>query len=202
MTTKRVSKPDKTSEPRVTASISTKKRHTREYLGSSDRQDEATAKKGSTTPAIFPKDVLAYVNNAGGSSIEFKDKGTPVHEISFDERLSLIQSGFSKVLLLKLKERYAFSLQTIAKILNITDRSIQNKPKGFRFTGNIAEKIFGLSDLYSYGIDIFEDRDKFRKWLDTPSPILNNKRPIELFLTQLGMQQVRQELARIDYGIY
>lgn len=150
----------------------------------------------------FPTDSLVYINKAGQASVEFNKEGTPVHEISFEEKLDVIQRGFFKEQLLELKDRYGISLKVMANILNITDRSIQNKPKRFKFTGNIAEKMLGLSEIYSYGIEVFEERDKFRKWLDTPNPVLNNKRPVELFLTQLGMQQVRQELARIDYGIY
>ena len=101
-----------------------------------------------------------------------------------------------------MKDKYGFSLDTLSKILDITDRSIQNKSKDYIFTGNVAEKIFGLSEVYSYGIEVFEERGKFIHWLATPNPILDNKKPVELLFTLLGMQQVKQELGRIDYGIF
>lgn len=180
---------------------------------SSTQREAVNYKVGSNTKASHdkgkvitktksPGDLLVYINKNGQYSIEFKKAGIPVHKISFDEKISVIQSGFLKEQLLELKERYGISLETMAKILDIADRSIQNKPLDFRFTGNVAEKILGLSDIYSYGVEVFEERDKFRKWIDTPNPVLDNKRPLELFSTQLGMQQVKQELARIDYGIY
>lgn len=95
---------------------------------------------------------------------------TPVHKISFNDKLAVIESGFTKKQLLVLKDRYGISLELLAKILNITHRTIQNKPIAFKFTGNVAEKILGLSELYSYGIEVFEDDDKFRRWLDVPNP--------------------------------
>ena len=193
--------------------VRTSKTATKSSKDSSGQREADNYKVESHTKAVhnrgkvitktkFPDDLLVYINKGEQSSIAFKKSGTPVHEISFDEKLNIIQNGFSKEQLLELKERYGISLETMAKILDIADRSIQNKSLDFRFTGNVAEKILGLSDIYSYGMEVFEERDKFRKWIDTPNPVLANKRPLELFLTQLGMQQVKQELARIDYGIY
>lgn len=195
-------KSNRVSKPTAKSSKGTSRlRGTNDYKVKSHSQ--VSYNNWNITPETkFTGDLLVYNNKGGQSSIEFKKTGIPVHEISFDEKLQVIESGFPKKQLLELKERYGISLETMAKILDIAGRSIQNKPIGFKFTGNVAEKILALSDIYSYGTEVFEERDKFIKWLDTPNPVLNNKSPVELLLTQLGMQQVKQELARIDYGIY
>ncbi len=126
----------------------------------------------------------------------------PVHKISFNEKLQVIENGFQKKSLLQLKDKYGITSDALAKILNITNRTIQSKAMTFKFTGNVAEKILGLSEVYSYGMEVFEEEEKFRAWLQVGSPVLGSKRPLDLLCTQLGMQQVLQELARIDYGIY
>lgn len=147
-------------------------------------------------------DFLVFNDTGVSSGLQYKKKGAPIHTISFNDKIRIIDSGISKRELLLLKDRFGFSLETLSNILDITDRTIQNKPHEFRFTGNVAEKIMSLSELYSYGMDVFEERSKFIKWLDTPSQVLNNKRPLDLFRTMLGMELVKQELGRIDYGIY
>jgi len=162
------------------------------------------ANKGMGKPTVLfdTNEMITYVSDENSPDIKFGKKGMPIHSISFDEKVDLINAGISKKQLLELKNRYGFTLDTLSKILDITDRTIQNKSNDFKFKGNVGEKILGLSELYSYGMEVFQDRDKLRGWLSTPNPILNNKSPVELFLTNAGMQQVKQELGRIDYGIY
>ena len=151
---------------------------------------------------VVSEELLVYVSHKGKPGLMFEKKGTPVHAISFDEKLGIINRGITKKELLVLKDKFDFSLVILSRILDITDRTIQIKPDGFRFTGNVAEKILNLSELYSYGTEVFQERSRFIKWLDTPNPVLNDKRPEELLVTALGMEQVKQELARLDYGIY
>jgi|GEM_PF-1113408 len=178
------------------------KRKAARINGKSSAIPPRKAKGEKLTSKVVSEDVLVYVNRKGNPGLTFEKKGTPIHAISFDEKLGIINHGITKKELIELKERYDFNLVTLSKILDITDRTIQTKPGSFRFTGNVAEKILSLSELYSYGTDVFQERSKFIRWLVTPSPVLNDKRPEDLLVTSLGMEQVKQELARLDYGIY
>ena len=176
---------------------------TRGDLAKSGDPVEKANKVVKNSSVLFDtNELITYVSDENSPNIKFGKKGAPIHTISFDEKVDLINAGISKKQLLELKNRYGFTLDTLSKILDITDRTIQNKSNDFKFKGNVGEKILGLSELYSYGMEVFQDRDKLRGWLSTPNPILNNKSPVELFLTNAGMQQVKQELGRIDYGIY
>lgn len=182
------------NEPEAAAYATIRPAISRSLLRQHDQQ--GTLKNRTLT------EYLVVASKAGRTSVQFANEGMAVHKISFDEKLDVIEGGFTKKGLLELKDRYGISSEALAKILNITNRTIQNKPMTFKFTGNVAEKILGLSEIYSYGMEVFEEQDKFRRWLQVLNPILNNRRPLELLSTQLGMQQVKHELARIDYGIY
>lgn len=68
--------------------------------------------------------------------------------------------------------------------------------------GFITERIMLLGDLISYGQSVFEDRDRFDTWLRTPSMALGGKAPSELMETVYGIEEVRNELGRIEHGVY
>jgi putative toxin-antitoxin system antitoxin component (TIGR02293 family) len=132
----------------------------------------------------------------------YGDNNLPLHAIAWDEKIELIQDGISKADLMKLKENYGFTLEELSRILDITPRTIQGKALSDKFTGNVGEKILALAGLYSYGLEVFDDEHKYKRWLYTPSPVLKNFKPVELLSTMTGMEEVKHELGRIDYGVY
>jgi uncharacterized protein (DUF2384 family) len=57
-------------------------------------------------------------------------------------------------------------------------------------------------DLRLLGISVFEDSDKFAEWMQTPIPALGNVRPCSLLGTADGIQELINELYRIEYGVF
>lgn len=51
--------------------------------------------------------------------------------------------------------------------------------------------------LLRYGLEVFEDKAKFRRWLKTRIKALGNKRPVDV-----AEQKVFEILGRIEHGIY
>jgi len=52
------------------------------------------------------------------------------------------------------------------------------------------------------GIQAFEKKENFHKWLNMPSNALGDKVPAKLIETEEGLQQVLDELIRIEHGVY
>jgi len=52
------------------------------------------------------------------------------------------------------------------------------------------------------GIQAFENKDNFHKWLNIPSMALGDKVPVKLIETEEGLQQVLDEIIRIEHGVY
>lgn len=50
-------------------------------------------------------------------------------------------------------------------------------------------------------MEVFEDMDQFKLWLDTPNFSLGSLKPIELLKDSYGKELVIGELTRINYGI-
>lgn len=49
---------------------------------------------------------------------------------------------------------------------------------------------------------MFGTDEKFEKWLDRPSGALGGIKPKELIDTGPGIKMVKQELGRIEYGVF
>ncbi len=58
-------------------------------------------------------------------------------------------------------------------------------------------------EILKYGLSVFNnEKDKFRRWLNSPIITLNGRKPVELFGSQAELNEVKQILDKIEYGIY
>jgi hypothetical protein len=58
------------------------------------------------------------------------------------------------------------------------------------------------SDIVDLAVRVLEDQDAAYRWLSTPNMALGWKKPIEIWGTESGHQQVTDVLHRIEYGVY
>lgn len=65
---------------------------------------------------------------------------------------------------------------------------------------NIADNV-QIALLYNLGIETFGDKDKFDQWLATENLALGERKPKELLDTSVGIGLLKDELARIEYGV-
>jgi len=56
--------------------------------------------------------------------------------------------------------------------------------------------------IFKLGLLVFEDKDKFKRWLSKTNMILDYKKPIDLLKTDKGKLQVVNCLWKIEYGDY
>jgi calcineurin-like phosphoesterase family protein len=90
-------------------------------------------------------------------------------------------------ILLKMEHEYKpFNLRHIVEKMNENIFKVNNK---------------FLSMVYSKGLEVFEDEKKLEHWLNTPSIILSNKKPINLMNSEKNIQKILNELKRIENGI-
>lgn len=120
-------------------------------------------------------------------------------------RMSFIEvarSGLTKENFESLKMFTNLDVNTLAYILAITPRTIQRKKSREKFQPETSERMLGLAEVYAEGIDIFVEKEKFQKWMESPSIALGGKSPLSLMDTLYGRQLVMDELGRIIYGVY
>lgn len=115
-----------------------------------------------------------------------------------------IEKGVSITLFDDIQRLVQFSEEKLADILSLSTKSIQRyrKEKGFRFKPIHSEKLIELAEVATFGLQVFDSKDQFHAWLDTPSFALANNKPADLLHNSYGIKLVMEELNRIEHGIF
>jgi len=91
-----------------------------------------------------------------------------------------------------------------AEFLDVSTKTLQRykKSESHVFKSIHSEKIIELAEVTAIGLEVFETKQKFQKWLNTPSYALGKLKPTELLKNSYGKELVIDELHRIDHGIF
>jgi uncharacterized protein (DUF2384 family) len=100
-----------------------------------------------------------------------------------------------------LKELTTLNDEIIASWLNINSKTLRayRKPESIS-KDNIKEHLILLISLYEHGIDVFETKDNFDKWLLSENYFLDNKSPKDFLDTITGIKFIDDRLTAIEYG--
>jgi len=116
--------------------------------------------------------------------------------------INAIKEGIRFSFFEKLAKNIPFTLREWASYLHLSERSLQRfkKEKG-TFNTVSSEKIIEITMLNKYGIEVFDDQDKFNVWLLTKNVALGGIKPKDLLDSSFGIQLLKDELTRIEHGI-
>ncbi len=131
--------------------------------------------------------------------------GKEILHKQLDNKMDLIElsnTGVSKKALLSLAKFLNLSLHQIAAFLPVTERTIQRHAPKERFKRVVSEQILHIAEVAARGLDVFDDKDKFLKWLNFPNKAFAGKAPIELIGSRFGASMVLEELGRIEHGLF
>ncbi len=91
----------------------------------------------------------------------------------------------------------------IANMLNISAPTLYRWTKSNRnLERNYSIKLFEIADLFLYGIEVFENKENFFKWLNLPNTAFGGLEPLELIEMPDGVSIVRDIIGRIEHGVY
>jgi putative toxin-antitoxin system antitoxin component (TIGR02293 family) len=161
-----------------------------------------TAPPSATTElAITKAEAIAIANMAFESWIIFggssdKPQMTPM------EKMVMVDRGVTKKDLESLKDKTKLDYDELAKALSVGRATLINKKGDDKFSPPLSEKIVGLADLYSYGYEVFEDKERFNQWMLRSNQALGGQAPYDLIHNQFGREEVRNVIGRIEYGVY
>lgn len=129
-------------------------------------------------------------------------KVIPIYQWSSYQKIETIKEGISKEELENLKEQTGMDYNVLSRILSVTKATLHNKKGKERFDAGISERILLLADIYSFGYTVFKEQEKFNRWMKMPNRALGNESPLSLSETIYGMEEVKNLIGRIDYGVY
>lgn len=128
--------------------------------------------------------------------------GKPEYQLSAFEKIQLAREGVSKKALENLKEKASLDYDQLSTILNVGRTTLLNKRGNDLFNEDLSDKIVGLADIYSYGYEVFEDRDRFNDWIFRSNKALGGKAPFKILHNSFGREEVKHLIGRIDHGVY
>jgi putative toxin-antitoxin system antitoxin component (TIGR02293 family) len=169
--------------------------------------------KKKSTPADYQQDESsntsvvsepegAYISNYKMDVILSNATEKPERQLSGFEKMHIVRDGVTKKDLELLKTKADLDYTMLAKALSVTRATLINKKRSERFGAGLSEKIVGMADLYSYGFEVFEDKERFNQWMSKPNKALGGQIPYDLIDNQFGREEVKNLIGRIDYGIY
>jgi putative toxin-antitoxin system antitoxin component (TIGR02293 family) len=129
-------------------------------------------------------------------------KVVPIYQWTSYKKIETIKEGITKEELENLKEQTGLDYNVLAKILAVTKATLHNKKGKERFDAFVSERILLLADIYSFGYTVFEDKENFNRWMKTPNRALGNEMPLNLAETIYGMEEIKNVIGRINYGVY
>ncbi len=118
------------------------------------------------------------------------------------EFIQLSRDGIIKKALMNLSQQLSFSLSEVARILHISERTLQRYADDEKLSADTSERAILLSQLYQHGTQVFGDLENFKEWMRTPLPAFNYQPPISLLDTTFGFQLIQDELGKIAHGIF
>lgn len=117
-------------------------------------------------------------------------------------KIGIIKNGITKNQLEAIKSETDFDYHTLSGLLSVSRTTLIKKKGDERFDQPTSERIMILAEFISYGREVFESRERFNTWVKEPSMALGNRAPLELLDTVYGIEEVKKELGRIEYGVY
>jgi putative toxin-antitoxin system antitoxin component (TIGR02293 family) len=131
-----------------------------------------------------------------------KGKLIPIYRWSSFDKIDAVKNGISKEELENLKAGAELDYDTLSRVLNIAKASLHNKKGKDKFDTSVSERIFMLADLYSYGYEVFEDKQRFNTWMKSENRALGSLTPLSLIDTLYGLEEIKHLIGRIEYGVY
>jgi len=117
--------------------------------------------------------------------------------------IQIANKGIDAAVLKNFRNYFDLSRTTIAQMLNVSEPTLYRWTKANKsLDRNFSVKLFEIADLFLYGIEVFEDKDNFFKWLKLPNTALGGLEPQELIEIPGGVSKVKDVLGRIEYGVY
>ncbi|MFM7629649.1 MAG: antitoxin Xre/MbcA/ParS toxin-binding domain-containing protein [Algoriphagus sp.] len=168
-------------------------------------------------PLVPSSNLISVVNEMESYATSLPRYGSQAHKSRLGEGLrsaqffsdrmllvELIRKGIPTTLFLTIKDLAPFSDEEWSDFLDISLKSLQRyqKEPDYLFKSIHSEKIIELTEVTVMGLEVFDNAADFGAWLNTPSPALGGKRPLELLKDSYGQELVIQELHRIDQGIF
>ena len=125
-------------------------------------------------------------------------------EIRFENKMDIVrlsQKGLTMRRLQKLQDYFKLSVNEIARILHLSEKQLARYSPDHVLPVDISARVLQIAEVYSRGMEVFEELDSFNRWLRRPIMALGFAVPLDLLATPQGVEIVLDEIGRIEHGL-
>jgi putative toxin-antitoxin system antitoxin component (TIGR02293 family) len=128
--------------------------------------------------------------------------GLPMIERDPLDLIEALGEGFPVRALPHFKRAARLSDSEFARLLGLGGRTLTRlkSARTGRLSAEMSDRLYAVASIYALCEEIFGERDTAVSWLEEPQFALRDRRPRELLATEIGRQQVRSLLLRIEHA--
>ena len=116
--------------------------------------------------------------------------------------IELVREGIKFTIFSAFANKSPFSLNEWSAFLHVSERTMQRYQKEQRsFDSLQSEKFLEIVLLYKKGTEVFGTKEKFNSWIETENLALGKIKPKQLLDNTFGINLLKDELTRIEYGV-
>lgn len=125
-----------------------------------------------------------------------------IDDINAMSLVKMVRDGIGFSTFDKFANKSPFSQNEWSSYLHLSERTMQRyRNENRTFDPLQSEKIIEIALFYNKGIEVFGSAEKFNAWLDIDNLALGKLKPKMLLDNSFGINLLRDELTRIEYGI-
>jgi putative toxin-antitoxin system antitoxin component (TIGR02293 family) len=148
---------------------------------------------------------IAVIFTSNGKDMNAESHKSSFMLLTFDDPFLLIEKtrgGLTKNDADELAEVYGLNDREMARILNLSERTYHRYKEEARLDVSASDRLLQLKKLLQYGEKVFEEREKFKRWMRRPLRTMYGEAPLALLNTITGMKIVETALGRIEHSVY
>ena len=121
---------------------------------------------------------------------------------SFLEAARLVHGGLPFSAVGNLQRASGFTLARIKEIARISEGAFARRKQIGRLSQDVSERLLRVSRLFERAVSLFNgEQEAARQWLETPLPVLDGQRPLDMAQTEPGAREVEDLIGRIEHGV-
>lgn len=116
--------------------------------------------------------------------------------------IELSRKGLTMKQLREILKFTNLSLKELSSILSISERQLTRYKDDKILRIDISAQLIQIAELYEFGYEVFENEEKFQKWMKSKIRALGYQKPINLLDTPFGISEVQNIIGRLEHGVY
>jgi len=123
-----------------------------------------------------------------------------IPEIGSD-RVAAVRAGLPYEAVEHVQEHLEAPHELLARAMGISSRTLSRRPETGTLTTGESDRLVLLAEIVALARQALDSTEAIQEWLSTSHSMLGGKSPLDHMDTVAGMEEVKNMLYHIEYGI-